>query len=57
MTIAVSVAAVLFIRVVAVAFLKPDSRFLPLTVETPVVDTVILSACAVFVFCAMGATV
>ena len=54
LTIAVSVAAVLFIRVVAVAFLKPDSSFLPLTVETPVVDTVISSVCAVFVFRALG---
>ena len=54
LTIAVSVAAVLFIRVVAVAFLKPDSSFLPLTAETPVVDTVISSACAVLVFRALG---
>ena len=54
LTIAVSIAAVLVIRVVAVAFLKPASSFLPLTVETPVVDTVIAGTCAVFVFLAMG---
>jgi hypothetical protein len=54
LTIAVSVAAVLFILVVAVALLKPDSKFLSLTVETPVVDTVISSACAVLVFRALG---
>jgi len=54
LTIAVSVAAVVGIRAVAVALLKPDSAFLPLTLETPVVDTVIASMCAVFVFRAMG---
>lgn len=54
LTIVVSVAAVLVIRVVAVAFLKPDSAFLPLTPETPLVDTLIASLCAVFVFRALS---
>jgi hypothetical protein len=45
--------AVLFIRTVAVAILKPAATFLPLTVETPIADTVILATAAVFVFLAM----
>src|SRR5258708_3223026 len=54
LTIGLSVVAVLFIRVVAVALLKPDSSFQPLTVGTPVFDTVFSSACAVLVFRAKG---
>ena len=54
LAIAVSVAAVVLIRVAAVALLKPDAAFQPLTPETPIVDTVVASVCAVFVFRAMG---
>ena len=54
LTMGLSVVAVLFIRVVAVALLKPDSSFQPLTVGTPVFDTVFSSACAVLVFRAKG---
>ena len=43
----------MLIRLVAVALLKPDADFQPLTPETPIVDTVIASVCAVFVFRAM----
>ena len=54
LTIGLSVVAVLLIRVAAVALLKPDASFQPLTVGTPVFDTVFSSACAVLVFRAKG---
>ena len=54
LTIGLSVAAVLLIRVVAVALLKPGPSFQPLTAGTPVFDTVFASTCAVLVFRAKG---
>jgi hypothetical protein len=52
LTIANSVVTVLLIRTLAIAILKPDAKFLPLTSVFPVGDTVIGSACAVFaLFC------
>uniref|UniRef100_Q022K1 Uncharacterized protein n=1 Tax=Solibacter usitatus (strain Ellin6076) TaxID=234267 RepID=Q022K1_SOLUE len=54
LTVAVSVVAVGLIRTLAVAVLHPDARFLLLTLEPPVFDTVFLGACAVFVFLCMG---
>jgi hypothetical protein len=54
LTIGLSVVAVLSIRVVAVALLKPDPNFQPLSVGTPVFDTAFSSACAVLVFRAKG---
>ncbi len=54
LTVALSVVVVLLIRTLAVAILNPDAKFLPLTTETPISDTAILGACAVFVFFSMG---
>jgi hypothetical protein len=45
-----SVAAVLFIRTIAVSILHPDAGFMPLTIGPPIFDTVIASAAAIFVF-------
>jgi len=50
LTVLASVVAVLLIRKIAVAILKPDARFQPLTVEAPVIDTVVAVTIAVFVF-------
>ena len=47
-----SVAAVLLIRGVAVALLRPSADFLPLSIATPVVDTVVAVCLAAFVFLA-----
>jgi hypothetical protein len=52
LTVVTSVLAVFLIRTVAVTILKPAVAFLPLSMETPLFDTVILSAAAVFVFLA-----
>jgi hypothetical protein len=54
LTVAASVVAVLLIRTLAVAILHPDAKFLPLTIETPISDTVLLGTCAVFVLVSMG---
>ena len=54
LTLAISVAAVLLIRAVAVAILRPDPEFLPLAMGPPVFDTVFLGACSVFVFVSMS---
>jgi hypothetical protein len=54
MTVALSVVAVLLIRTIGVAILKPSPRFLPLTMDYPISDTTFLSACAVFVFFRIG---
>jgi hypothetical protein len=53
LTVLTSVLAVLLIRAAAVAILKPAPAFLPLSLETPVSDTVMLGAAAVFVFLSM----
>jgi len=50
LTVLSSVAAVHFVRLVAVALLHPESTFLPLTVLPPTVETVVLVTLAVFVF-------
>jgi hypothetical protein len=50
LTVLASVIAVLFVRKIAVSILHPDSSFMPLTIEPPILDTVIASAAAVFVF-------
>jgi hypothetical protein len=47
-----SALAVFLIRTIAVAILEPAASFLPLSMETPLSDTVALSAAAVFVFLA-----
>jgi phosphotransferase system glucose/maltose/N-acetylglucosamine-specific IIC component len=52
LTVLASCLAVLFVRTVAIAILKPAATFLPLTVETPIVDTVILATAGVLVFLA-----
>jgi hypothetical protein len=52
LTVVTSALAVFLIRTVAVAILKPAAAFLPLSMETPLFDTVALSTAAVFVFLA-----
>ncbi|MGH9588660.1 MAG: hypothetical protein ACRD3F_17080 [Acidobacteriaceae bacterium] len=54
LTVALSVVAVIVIRTLAISILKPDAKFLPLTSQAPIGDTVFLGACAVLVFFAMG---
>jgi hypothetical protein len=46
----VSVAAVLVVRIVAVAMLHPARSFQPLLLPPPIIDTVILVSAAVLVF-------
>jgi hypothetical protein len=53
LTVLVSCLAVLLIRTAAVALLKPDPGFLPLTVRFPIVDTIWGAGAAVLVFQAM----
>lgn len=52
LTVVSSALAVFLMRTIAVAILKPAASFLPLSMETPLSDTVALSAAAVFVFLA-----
>ena len=52
LTVASSALIVFLISTIAVAVLKPSAAFLPLRRETPLSDTVGLSAAAVFVFLA-----
>jgi hypothetical protein len=54
LTIVVSVVAVLVIRTLAVTILNPDEKFLPLTKGTPIFDTVLCGACAIFAFILYG---
>src|SRR5580692_10276903 len=54
LTALASVAAVLLIRIVAVAILHPPASFLPLTWFPPIVDTAIGVWGAVFVFWKIG---
>lgn len=49
LTVIASVVTVLFIRIIAVAILKPDPKFEPLTVWPPTFDTVVAATCAVLV--------
>ena len=50
LTVLSSAFAVFFVRMIAVAILHPDPRFQPLGLGPPILDTVILSTAAVFVF-------
>lgn len=50
LTVIASVGTVLFIRIIAVAILKPDPKFEPLTVGPPTFDTVVAATFAVLVF-------
>jgi hypothetical protein len=50
LSVAVSVIAVLIVRAVAVALLRTEPTFVPLTVTPVVVDTTILTTLAVLVF-------
>jgi hypothetical protein len=50
LTVLSSVAAVHFVRLVAVALLHPEPTFLPLTVLPPTVGTVVFVTLAAFVF-------
>jgi len=50
LTIFVSVLAVLAVRSVAVRILHPNPAYLPLTVEPPVLDTILGVVAAIFVF-------
>lgn len=52
LTVIASVATVLFVRIIAVAILKPGPKFEPLTVGPPTFDTVVAATCAVLVFLA-----
>ncbi len=54
LTVALSASAAFLIRTLAVAILHPDAKFLPLTKEIPIFDTVFFGACAVLVFFCMG---
>jgi hypothetical protein len=53
LTVLASCLAVLLIRTAAVAILKPDPTFLPLTVKPEIIDTVWGAGAAVLVFHAM----
>lgn len=48
--IAVSVAAVLIVREIAICLLHPSPKFLPLAVGPPILDTVVCVIVAIFVF-------
>ena len=50
LTLAAAVVAVLVVREIAVPVLHPSSAFLPLTVAPPVVDTILCTVVAIFVF-------
>ncbi len=52
LTVIGCVITVLFIRIVAVAILKPDPKFEPLAAGPPTFDTVVAAICAVLVFLA-----
>ena len=54
-TIATSVIAVLAVREVAVRILQPDPAFEPFTVAPPIVDTVLCTVIAIFVFVRIAA--
>jgi hypothetical protein len=53
LTVFVSVAAVLFVRVIAVAVLHPAPTFAPLGLWPPIFDTAVLVTWAVIVFAGM----
>jgi hypothetical protein len=53
LTVLLSCLAVLLMRTAAVAILRPDPTFLPLTLRFPIVDTVWGSGAAVLVFHSM----
>jgi hypothetical protein len=56
LVIVCSIAAVLAVRVAAVALLQPDPQFTPLGWAFPVLDTAILTTGAVLVFGAMASS-
>jgi hypothetical protein len=49
-TIPAAVAAVLAVREVVLRLLHPNPAFLPLTVEPPIIDTILCTVAAIFVF-------
>jgi hypothetical protein len=53
LTVVVSIAVVLLVRVVAVAMLRPAPTFIPLRILPPILDTAVLVIWAVLVFAAM----
>jgi hypothetical protein len=56
LTIVCSVGAVLVVRIVAVAMLRPDPAFTPLGWAFPIIDTAVLTTGAVLVFGAIAST-
>jgi hypothetical protein len=50
LTVLASVAAVIGIRLIAVAVVRPDPRFFPLSPPLPIFDTLVLATAAVLVF-------
>jgi hypothetical protein len=56
LTVLASVAAVLFVRVLAVALVHPARTFGPLLLPPPIIDTVILVTAAVIVFSFVATT-
>ena len=56
LAIVCSIAAVLVVRVAAVALLRPDPKFTPLGWVFPILDTAILTTGAVLVFGAMASS-
>jgi len=50
LTVLASIAAVLLVRLTAVALLHPEPTFMPLTMMPAIIDTTVLVAFAVFVF-------
>jgi hypothetical protein len=50
LTLAVSIAAVLVVRAVAIRILHPSPKFLPLASGPPILDTVVCVIVAIFVF-------
>ena len=50
LTVAAAVVAVLVVRELAVRVLRPSPAFAPLTVAPPVVDTILCTVVAIFVF-------
>ena len=50
LTVAAAVVAVLVVREIAVRVLHPSAEFAPLTVAPPVIDTILCTVVAIFVF-------
>src|SRR5580700_10007662 len=54
LTIFVSVLAVMAVRAAAVHILHPNPAYLPLTIEPPILDTILGALAAIFVFIKIG---